>query len=85
MPLEELLALYGYRGEDQENESSEEEHDIDVPVPEEGSPASEAMDDKDSEPSLPEPPSKLSALYDPIPENDDSESSRLTRCETRIS
>lgn len=80
MPLEELLALYGYRGEDQENECSEEENEEEDVVPEEGSPASEMMDDKDSEHSLPDPPSKLSALYEPIPENDDSEASRLTRC-----
>lgn len=80
MPLEELLALYGYRGEGQENESSEDENEPEGPAQEEGSPVSEAMDDKDSEPSLPDPPSKLSALYEPIPENDDSEASRLTRC-----
>lgn len=80
MPLEELLALYGYRGEGQENESSEDENEGEGSVLEENSTVSETMDDKDSEPSLPEPPSKLSALYEPIPENDDSEASRLTRC-----
>ncbi|KAJ8955334.1 hypothetical protein NQ318_003428 [Aromia moschata] len=57
MPLEELLALYGYRGENQENESPEEEEEDEE---EEESPEmSEPMEEQESEPSPPEQPSKL--------------------------
>ncbi|KAJ8923599.1 hypothetical protein NQ315_010178 [Exocentrus adspersus] len=82
MPLEELLALYGFRGENQENESPEEEDEED----EQGeSPAmSEPMEDQESEPSPPEQPSKLRALYEPIPDND-QDASRLLRSVSRVS
>lgn len=77
MPLEELLALYGYRGENQENESPEEEEEDDE---EEESPEmSEPMEEQESEPSPPEQPSKLRVLYEPIPDND-QDASRLLRC-----
>lgn len=68
MPLEELLALYGYRGENQENESPIEDQD-----------PSEPMEDQESEPDPPGPTSKLKDLYDTIPDND-QEASRLLRC-----
>lgn len=71
MPLEELLALYGYRGENQENESPVE----DDPDPDH----SEPMEEQESEPDPPEQPSKLRAFYDNIPEND-QDASRLLRC-----
>lgn len=69
MPLDELLALYGYRGENQENES---------PI-EDDQEQSEVMDEQESETDPPEQPSKLRTLYDPIPETD-QDASRLLRC-----
>jgi hypothetical protein len=69
MPLEELLALYGYRGENQENES---------PVDEDPDP-SEPMEEQESETDPPDQPSKLRALYENIPEND-QDAARLLRC-----
>lgn len=77
MPLEELLALYGYRGENQENES-----------PDEGE--VEPMDmEQESEPDPPEPPSKLCDLYNPIPDNDqvdqNDQDGRLLRSVSRVS
>ncbi|KAG5878022.1 hypothetical protein JTB14_014263 [Gonioctena quinquepunctata] len=75
MPLEELLALYGYRGENQENESPEEEEAEEV----RGSPGvSEQMEEQESEPSPQEEPSELRALYEPILDND-QDASRLLR------
>lgn len=68
MPLEELLALYGYSGENQENESPVED-DLEQ----------EAMEEQESETDPPDQPSKLRTLYDPIPEND-QDASRLLRC-----
>ncbi|XP_018565661.1 mesoderm induction early response protein 1 [Anoplophora glabripennis] len=80
MPLEELLALYGYRGENQENESPEEEEDDEEESPE----MSEPMEEQESEPSPPEQPSKLRVLYEPIPDND-QDASRLLRSVSRVS
>lgn len=68
MPLEELLALYGYR-EMQENES---------PI-EEDQEQSEPMDEQESEPDPPEQSSKLRVLYDNMPDTD-PDASRLLRC-----
>ncbi|CAG9855090.1 unnamed protein product [Phyllotreta striolata] len=83
MPLEELLALYGYRGENQENESPEEEKEEEEP--QQHSPEmSEPIEEQESEPSPPEEPSKLSALYEPMPETDQDES-RLLRSVSRVS
>lgn len=69
MPLDELLALYGYRGENQENES---------PIDDDPDP-SEATEEPESESDPPEQSSKLRVLYDPMPEND-LDPSRLLRC-----
>ncbi|XP_970158.2 mesoderm induction early response protein 1 isoform X2 [Tribolium castaneum] len=74
MPLEELLALYGYRGENQENES---------PVEEDPDP-SEPMEEQESETDPPDQPSKLRALYENIPEND-QDAARLLRSVSRVS
>ncbi|XP_068916407.1 mesoderm induction early response protein 1-like isoform X4 [Tenebrio molitor] len=74
MPLEELLALYGYRGENQENES---------PVDEDPDP-SEPMEEQESETDPPDQPSKLRALYENIPEND-QDAARLLRSVSRVS
>ncbi|XP_056646771.1 mesoderm induction early response protein 1-like isoform X5 [Diorhabda carinulata] len=83
MPLEELLALYGYRGENQENESPVEEKEEDEPN--DCSPGtSRQMDEQESLPSPPEEPSRLKELYEPIPENDHDES-RLLRSVSRVS
>ncbi|CAH0562004.1 unnamed protein product [Brassicogethes aeneus] len=76
MPLEELLALYGYRGENQENES---------PVEDVDQQAEGAMEDQESETEAQEQqPSKLRALYETIPEND-QDASRLLRSVSRVS
>ncbi|XP_072402413.1 mesoderm induction early response protein 1-like isoform X5 [Diabrotica undecimpunctata] len=80
MPLEQLLALYGYQGENQENEDpdqkpeedQEEEQEVEETSPE----MSESIEEQDSVPSPPEP-SKLSVLYEPIA--DDQDESRLLR------
>lgn len=73
MPIEELLALYGYQDENQENESPDEDGED-----EEGSAiGSEGMDDQDAE--IMPPTSNLRVLYQPIPDNDQDES-RLLRC-----
>ena len=69
MPLEELLALYGYQGENQENES---------PIDDDPDP-SETIEEHESENDRPEQSSKLCVLYDPIPEID-RDASRLLRC-----
>lgn len=60
MPLEELLALYGYNETEQQAES-------------------EQMDERESEPDPPDQESKLSDLYENMPEND-QDASRLLRC-----
>ncbi|KAJ8936443.1 hypothetical protein NQ314_012305 [Rhamnusium bicolor] len=80
MPLEELLALYGYRGENQENESPDEEEEDE----EEGQEMSEPMEEQESVPSPPEQPSKLRVLYEPIPDSD-QDGSRLLRSVSRVS
>ncbi|XP_060537004.1 mesoderm induction early response protein 1 [Cylas formicarius] len=77
MPLEELLALYGYSTKEKEGSSDEEE--------ETGQNSSELMEDEESEPLPPEQQSKLSALYEPIVDNDNEASSRLLRSVSRIS
>lgn len=71
MPLEELLALYGYGGENQENESPVED-DLEQ----------ETMEEQESETDPPDQPSKLRTLYDPIPENE-QDASRLLRCKCK--
>lgn len=68
MPLEELLALYRYR-EMQENDS---------PIDEETEEISEAMEEQESELDAQEETSKLTALYDTIPDSD-PDASRLLR------
>lgn len=75
MPLEELLALYGYRGENQENES---------PVEDDQEQSETGMEEQESEPDPPINPSKLRALYEPIPDSD-QDASRLLRCKSAIS
>lgn len=75
MPLEELLALYGYRGENQENES---------PLDDDQEQSETGMEEQESEPDPPINPSKLRALYEPIPDND-QDASRLLRCKSAIS
>ncbi|CAH1965020.1 unnamed protein product [Acanthoscelides obtectus] len=79
MPLEELLALYGYQGENQENESPEEEGNEEA----ESTEMSETVE-RESEPSPQEEPSKLHILYGPIPDND-QDASRLLRSVSRVS
>ncbi|KAF5274525.1 hypothetical protein FQA39_LY07137 [Lamprigera yunnana] len=73
MPLEELLALYGYRGM-RENDSPLEED----PEP------SEPMEEQESESETLEPTSKLRVLYDNLPDND-PDASRLLRSVSRVS
>ncbi|XP_022902348.1 mesoderm induction early response protein 1 isoform X2 [Onthophagus taurus] len=73
MPLEELLALYNYQGENQENESPVED---DV---EQG----DTIEEQEMDIEPPMAPSKLSQLYGPIPETD-QDPSRLLRC-SRVS
>lgn len=72
MPLPELLALYGYKDDNEKSVS---------PIDDDASP-SEQMDE--SEPDPPDQPSKLQTLYDPIPEND-HDASRLLRSVSRVS
>lgn len=69
MPLPELLALYGYRDDNQKGDS---------PIDEDTYP-SEPMEEQESEADPPDPPSQLQALYDPLPEND-QDAARLLRC-----
>lgn len=76
MPLEELLALYGLRGENQENESPMED--------EEQERQSETMEEQEPEPEPVDQPSQLQALYEPIPETE-QDASRLLRSDSRIS
>ncbi|KAF5300383.1 hypothetical protein FQR65_LT01004 [Abscondita terminalis] len=73
MPLEELLALYGYR-EMQETDSPLEE-DPEPPEP---------MEEQESEPDTQEQTSKLRALYENMPDND-PDASRLLRSVSRVS
>ncbi|XP_017781020.1 PREDICTED: mesoderm induction early response protein 1 isoform X1 [Nicrophorus vespilloides] len=74
MPLEELLKLYGYHNENQENESPIEEEDEVDPEP---------MEEQESEPDPPEQPSGLHVLYEPITDHEDA--SRLLRSVSRVS
>ncbi|XP_019873452.1 mesoderm induction early response protein 1 isoform X2 [Aethina tumida] len=74
MPLEELLAMYGYHGENQENESPVEDVDN-----------SEAVNEEESEPEPPEQPSKLRALYENLEPENDQDASRLLRSVSRVS
>lgn len=74
MPLPELLALYGYKDDNQKSDS---------PLDEDASP-SEQMEEQESEPDPPDQPSQLQTLYDPIPEND-QDASRLLRSVSRVS
>lgn len=74
MPLPELLALYGYKDENQKSDS---------PVDEDAS-ASEQMEEQESECDPPDQPSRLQTLYDPIPENE-QDASRLLRSVSRVS
>jgi len=75
MPLEELLALYGYN-ENQENES-----------PDDDSEEPPEQVEQESEPDPPEPPSNLRALYEPMIESNeaDQDASRLLRSGSRVS
>lgn len=73
MPLEELLAMYGYHGENQENESPVEDVDN-----------SETVNEEESEPEPPEQPSKLRALYENLEPENDQDASRLLRCKDYI-
>ncbi|KAK4872128.1 hypothetical protein RN001_016252 [Aquatica leii] len=73
MPLEELLALYGYR----------EMQETDSPIDEDPEP-SEPMEEQESEPDTQEQTSKLRALYENMPDND-PDASRLLRSVSRVS
>ncbi|XP_018325537.2 mesoderm induction early response protein 1-like isoform X1 [Agrilus planipennis] len=74
MPLEELLAMYGYRDIQENGSPEEDEQDV-----------SETMEEQESE-SLdpPESESKLHTLYENIPDND-QDASRLLRSVSRVS
>lgn len=73
MPLEELLALYGYGNKTEETAENEE---VEPPV-----------EEPEEEPEVPEPePSQLQVLYEPIAENEqEQDASRLLRSVSRFS
>lgn len=66
MPLDELLTLYGYR-------------DLPENGTDEDTEQAEPMDEQESETDPPDQESKLSDLYENMPEND-QDASRLLRC-----
>ncbi|ENN74347.1 hypothetical protein YQE_09317, partial [Dendroctonus ponderosae] len=69
MPLEELLALYGYNTKDKESSSESEEEDEEQ-VPNEQEQICEPIVEKERSPTPPRQ-SKLSLLYEPIVEDAD--------------
>lgn len=78
MPLEELLALYGYTNPKEKESSSESELEEEDNTPEEQ--ICEPLVEKERSPTPPKQ-SKLSLLYEPMAEEEDS---RLLRCKYRI-
>ncbi|XP_065165683.1 mesoderm induction early response protein 1 isoform X1 [Atheta coriaria] len=98
MPLEELLALYGYHNDnnqetemtvDDENENDgekENEHEAEAENDVEEPMDEEQLEQEEAEcePEPVEQPSNLHALYEPIPESD-QDASRLLRSVSRVS